>query len=409
MIRFKTYIQEGISREPIKQFGGKSMLDSLIDAAGMVQHIDRHHMTNSSQKHFSIDAESQHVFDSALHNKLQNGNYGGSNYSLSGIIGYEEPNGTQIKIHVIHADTDNKTDWGGLYVGGTNTKEYRPHSNTLHVPFLVSRNSSNKTVLMHELTHALQDLSGGEAWDRANVRGRASNRHSGLGGEWIIQPDGSMINAPAGPPKGRRAKVNRQNEGRPWTPLGSNYFHQGTELNARIMQHIPNIIGIVDQHHAQQGYEDFVKQHSNQIETEVKKYTSPEAQKRYREQQYDKMFDLLSSNFTKNSPIAKIFTNPAGADPSLDRVANPKGAIAVRNEKLKEKQNKNLLALGSHINERQINNLIQRHSGHNVLENRKTREQERSRPRPLQSVEPTEQPQEKPSVFHRFKKFIGLR
>ena len=321
-------------------------------------------------------------------------------------------NGTRIKIHVIHGDTGSNTRWGGLYVG-SNIKHYKDGTNTLHVPLLVSRNSPGKDTTAHELAHALQDLSGAEFFNKRTLRGKFSTGtiHDTHYDQYRVDSRGVLTRAQPQPPRGRRARVNRQNEGRPFSDWGSNYFHQGVELNARMLENIPTILSIVDQHHKNHGYEDFVKEHSSKIETEAKKFTSPEAQKKYREQQYDKLHDLLSSKFIQAGGQQQIFTRNAGAgDPSLGRVVNPKGAIAVRNEKLKEKQNKNLWELGSYVNERQINSLIRAHSGHDVAASRKTREEERNRPRPIQTTQPTEQEtqQKKPSLFQRFKQWYRM-
>jgi len=408
---FKSYIQEGISRQPVEKFGGRSMLDFLIDATGMVHHIDQHQKANPYGRHLSIDPESQHVFNSVLHPEIQNANFGAANYSLSGIIDHQEPNGTKIKIHVIHGDTGNQSGWGGLYVGGS-IKHYMDGTNTLHVPFLVSRNNARPNTITHELAHALQDLSGSEHFQRADVRGRRGTDtiHSTAVGKTVVDSLGNLSKLPPQPPKGRRAKVNRQNEGSPWGSwgnFGSNYYHQGIELNARMLEKIPNIINAISQHHEKNGYADFVKQHSGKIETEAGKIKSEQARKRHKEHHYDKMFDLLASN-VKGMGLEDAIAADMG-DTQLKSVKNPKGAIAVRNEKLKEKQNKNLWLLASYIHERQINKLIHDHSGHNVLENRKSREQERSRPRPDPSVESEEKPQEKKSVFKRFKSFVGLK
>lgn len=428
MKNFKTFFQEGISRKPVAKFGGKSILDYLIDVNGMVTNIDQHQKSSPHERHFSVDPESQHVFNSALHPEIQKGNFGASNYSLSGIIKHEQPDGKKVKIHIIHGDTNNQTGWGGLYVG-TSVKHHQDSSNTLHVPLLISRNAYAGPVgTTHELTHALQDLSGADFFWNAHERGRrgSGTKHSSHVGKLVYDSQGNRHFSQPQPPKGRRAKVNTQNEGAPWKPWGSNYFHQGIELNARMMQKIPEIIHAVSQHHQNQGYADFVKQHSNRIQTEAAKIKSEEAKKRYKEQHYDKMFDSMASDIKTIGLGSSFASNPNLGDASLTKVKNPRGAIAVRNEKLKEKQNKNLWSLVSYIHEKQINDLIRHHSGHNVLENRKTREQERNRLRTVQSVKPTEEPQKstsistqtvepaeqpkkKPSAVQRFKKFLGIR
>jgi len=415
-------MNEGVAASPYRRrirHGHHSPLDYMMSGVDQIQKIFRHEKP--------ISPEDRHLIQGHIANFQQSDR--GSTHEHMGTIDYTstdtDPNSDNyhqnFKVHIIRSWSPRGLPWQGAY---TREKHFDPKTHTQHTTVylnkqhLPSTHGSSPhglsrdllTTVTHELSHAIQDNIKGVFTDKSYRGGSAKKGTARLPG--------------AEPVNKRQRKVAKQARAAGLTPsewmwmggthgIRSNYWHTGVETEARIHQWIPDILEKIQNHHDRSGTDRKIQD----IVTNMKNYSSgmksQKAKDYYFNKAYSNLFDTMANEFSKSHTqhilpdqpdtpmlthldktphlhhpegplLTKDLRQRPGSDDirggaptdyniqGVDNSAVPK-AITTRRDKIIANQSHNMRLLSKEINDRVLNSMIKKHSGHDVLASRASR------------------------------------
>lgn len=434
----------------------RGILPHMMEANPQIHHLGEHIFSNfvSGQFSRSLHPEDAEYYDRHAKRSLAYAGVSGPHVGTITINNLFHPDDhlsrggkyKHLKVHVID-------DYSGSHNGSySSVPHYNEQTGTIHTAMTISgsnllRGMQNtaeditekkmtlKRILAHELAHGLQHAIGKEGL--IHVTGSAQR---GTDVVHIRHPDQKMVqqhyptdwssrrdaNAPELTPQQRktRAKKKKVAENNPF----SMYLHGGHEGQARVMGKLPEIMDVVERHHRAADTYAQIKNSVNRIKHESENFRSPQAAHKFLHSNLSNLLDDHTKKFTEFFQKQDLkLPEDLFLHVNNDATAAPK-VLQRRRKQLQAKQKKNIIALAHHVNGHYVNGIIHQHSGHNVLQTRENPEQlshetqreirvqEKSKKRSKKPqapeatpVAPEAKPQEKKSLFKRFKSFVGLK
>lgn len=393
MLKFKQYILEGIGANvqgsrytpPMKSYSMFTAMMNSLPHLGNV--LSNHHKISIGQGHnLNIEPEDSHVFDNYLKPHVQSHTGGGLadpnhfNNSIKhlGVIPIRFDSHSPVhKFHIAAVPYHNNASYGGMYHGRSGATHQHHTGDHHHLITINSAKSEYRTdpefhvkkVLMHELTHGLQHITGlgySGNLDSWGYRGSSKKGTMRMLSLTVQEPDVAL--APKRQTKER--KKTRRDQHPDMNAWQSAYLHKGIEANARMLQHLDGVSREVKNFHLYHRYEPHVKNASYKIEEKAKSFNSETARQKYRQIEYKKLFDERSKYYSNhlNSQIRQL-GQTTETDPYLAHNDIASKPIRLRQQKLREKQKRNRILMYQAVHDHHLNELIKTHSGgHDVLE-----------------------------------------